>query len=210
MVRDASALLARLLDGGHSTIAFRLAGAFRNGGRSAIADEILKTMATAGYNVRETDPFADRPELALPSRQTSPYVNRIRLLWHKMRETVLAKFPKAPGLPRNTPAYMKAVDEAYVSDAYHSLSIEGYRVTPDLIERVRCGAWNPDRDQNVMMGAGGYPWTVIPVAQRKAYLAALEKASVGEDIGPFAEFLARLVEKRLAGEPLPEVPKTSA
>jgi Fic family protein len=61
---------------------------------------------------------------------------------------------------------------------------------------------------NVMMAAGGYPWTVIPVAQRKAYMAALEKASVGEDIGPFAEFLARLVEKRLAGEPLPEVPKT--
>ena len=48
------------------------------------------------------------------------------------------------------------------------------------------------------------------VALRKAYLTALETASVGEDIKPFAEFLARLVEKRLAGEPLPEVPKTSA
>jgi hypothetical protein len=39
-------------------------------------------------------------------------------------------------------------------------------------------------------------------------MAALEKASVGEDIGPFALFLAGLVEKRLAGEPLPEVPKS--
>ena len=38
-------------------------------------------------------------------------------------------------------------------------------------------------------------------------MVSLEKASVGEDIGPFAYFLARLVEKRLAGEPLPEVPK---
>jgi hypothetical protein len=27
--------------------------------------------------------------------------------------------------------------DAYVTDAYHSLSIEGYRVTPELIERVR-------------------------------------------------------------------------
>ena len=61
MVRDASALLARLLDGGHSTIAGRLAGAFRNSGRDATADEILKTMAAAGYAARETDPFADRP-----------------------------------------------------------------------------------------------------------------------------------------------------
>ena len=38
---------------------------------------------------------------------------------------------------------------------------------------------------------------------------ALEKASVGEDIGPFADMLARLVEKRLAGEKLPGVPKKS-
>src|SRR5579862_7085299 len=38
-VRDASGLLSRLLSGGHSTIAGRLAGAFRNNGRNAIADE---------------------------------------------------------------------------------------------------------------------------------------------------------------------------
>lgn len=60
---------------------------------------------------------------------------------------------------------------------------------------------------NLMMAAGGYPWTVIPVTERKAYMAALEGASVGEDIAPFADFLARLVEKRLAEEPLPAVPK---
>jgi hypothetical protein len=57
------------------------------------------------------------------------------------------------------------------------------------------------------MAGGGYPWTVIPVAERNTYMAALEKASVGEDIGPFTDFLAGLVAKRLAGEPLPEVPK---
>ena len=60
---------------------------------------------------------------------------------------------------------------------------------------------------NTMMAAGGYPWTVIPLSERKAYMASLEKASVGEDIGPFADFLATLVEERLAGKPLPEVPK---
>jgi len=62
---------------------------------------------------------------------------------------------------------------------------------------------------NLMMAAGGYPWTVIPVAERQAYMAALERASVGEDIEPFADFLARLVEQRLAGAPLPEVPTTA-
>ena len=55
---------------------------------------------------------------------------------------------------------------------------------------------------NLMMAAGGYPWTVVPVAERKAYMEALERASVGEDIGPFTGLLARLVKKRLAGKPL--------
>jgi fido (protein-threonine AMPylation protein) len=340
MVRDASGLLAKLLEGGHSTIAGRLAGAFRNGGRERMADEIVKTMSAAGYTVRETDPFNDRPALALPVREASPYVNRIRLLWQKMREPVIARFPKAPGLPRNAEGYMKGVEKAYVTDAYHSLSIEGYRVSTELIERVRSGSWNPEANErdrnernamaargyfqafqtveksisralkgenpglvaeedhrewyremfspsvtagilkpadlagyrngqvyirqsmhvplnrdavrdampaffdllteekdpavrivlghfgfvyihpymdgngrmgrflmNLMMAAGGYPWTVIPVADRNAYMAALEKASVGEDIAPFTDFLAKLVEKRLAGEPLPPVPK---
>jgi Fic family protein len=62
---------------------------------------------------------------------------------------------------------------------------------------------------NTMMASGGYPWTVIPVGDRNAYVNALEKASVGGDIAPFADFLAGLVKKRLAGEPLPAVPKAS-
>jgi hypothetical protein len=62
---------------------------------------------------------------------------------------------------------------------------------------------------NTMMASGGYPWTVIPVTDRNAYVNALEKACVGENIAPLADFLAVLVKKRLAGEPLPAVPKAS-
>jgi hypothetical protein len=62
---------------------------------------------------------------------------------------------------------------------------------------------------NTMMAAGGYPWTFIPVTDHNAYVNALEKPSVGEDIARFANFLAGLVKKRLAGEPLPAVPKAS-
>jgi hypothetical protein len=342
-IRDASGLLARLLEGGHTVIAGRLAGAFRNIGRNRIADDIVKTMSAAGYAVRENDPFTDKPSLVISVRETSPYENRIRLLWQKMRQPVTERFPKAPGLPRNIEAYMKRVKDAYVTDAYHSLSIEGYRVTAELIERVRGGIWNPeanegDREQrnamaargywqayqvveksvgrvlrrenpglvadedhgtwyrelfapsvtvgllkpsdlagyrngqvyirksmhvplnreavrdampaffdllreetepavrvvlghfvfvyvhpymdgngrigrflmNVMMASGGYPWTVIPVGDRNGYVKALEKASVGEDIVPFTEFVAGLVRRGLAGEPLPAVPKASS
>jgi hypothetical protein len=56
---------------------------------------------------------------------------------------------------------------------------------------------------NVMLAAGGYPWTVIPVSERSVYMSALEQASVQENIAPFARFLGGLVEKELRGEPYP-------
>jgi Fic family protein len=33
-------------------------------------------------------------------------------------------------------------------DAYHSLSIEGYKVTNELIEKVKSGNWKPDEDSS--------------------------------------------------------------
>jgi len=48
---------------------------------------------------------------------------------------------------------------------------------------------------NLMQASGGYPWTVVPVERRDEYIGALERASVHNDIGPLAEFLAQLVEK---------------
>ncbi len=162
MVKDASVLLAKLLDGGHSVIAGRLAGAFRNIGNARIADTILKTMKSAGYDVREEDPFSEKlPEHILTVRENSPYVSRIKLMWHQMRGVVIENFPKASAIPTDIKAYMKEVEEHYAEDAYHSLSIEGYRVTAELIERVRDGNWNPDgneadREARNAMAARGY------------------------------------------------------
>jgi Fic family protein len=47
---------------------------------------------------------------------------------------------------------------------------------------------------NAILASGGYPWTVIRVEDRVAYLEALESASVGGDIRPFAEFVAERVQ----------------
>ncbi len=327
-IRDASEVLGLLLEGGNSVVAGRLAGAFRNIGRGRLADEILKGMKAADYEVRESDPFAAQSPILFPNRLESPYVNRMRLMWQEMREPIVSRFPKAPKLPKKPEAYLKRVDEVFVSDAYNSLSIEGYRVSPELIERVRDGAWNPDLNEedkshrdalaakgywqafqsvkhsvervlkgenagdvadlthndwyrelfspsvtagllkpsdlagyrnnpvyirkskhvppnvdavrdmmpaffdllreepnpavrailghfvfvyihpymdgngrmgrflmNVMLASGGYPWTVVPVERRNDYMKALEKASVGQDIESFADFLASLIEQ---------------
>ena len=243
-----------------------------------------------------------------------------------MRQDAIDAFPPAPGRPTDAKAFLESIDEIYVDDAYHSLSIEGYRVSRDLIERVRTGQWDPvgdsddssardamaargyyqafqavklsvgrvlagenpgdvaDQDHgdwyrelfapsvtagilkpadlagyrndqvcirrskhvpprhdavrdmmpaffdllreetdpavrvvlghfmfvyihpymdgngrtgrflmNLMLAAGGYPWTIIPVNRRSDYMAALETASVHSDIKPFAKFLAGLL-----------------
>jgi hypothetical protein len=245
-----------------------------------------------------------------------------------MRLAVLERFPPPPGLPADVSAYVHEVEDAYAADAYNSLSIEGYRVSADLIERVRSGNWNPDHGEdhdhqdalaargywqafqkvkdtvsrvlqganagdaaqadhgtwyremfgpsvtagvlkpvdlagyrggpvfirhslhvpprseavrqlmpaffdllreepeasvrvvlghfcfvnihpyvdgngrmgrflmNAMLASGGYPWMVIPLAQRTRYMAALESASVAGDIRPFADLLAELLTRR--------------
>ena len=59
---------------------------------------------------------------------------------------------------------------------------------------------------NVMLAAGGYPWTIVPLEKRDTYMAAQESASVEQDITPFASFLGRLVSDNLEGKPAPQVP----
>jgi fido (protein-threonine AMPylation protein) len=182
MIKSASDILAPLLDGGHSVIAGRLAGAFRNIGNEKIAEEIVATMVVAGYQVKETDPFQQQIPMIISSRERSPYINRMKLMWQAMREDVMKIMPPSPGLPKDTEAYLQAVADAYVQDAYNSLSIEGYRVSAELIERVRTGKWAPDknqsdRDQSNAMAARGY-WLAYQEVQK-----ALRRILAGENAG---------------------------
>jgi len=325
-VQDPSTLLAQLLEGDRTVVAGRLVGGLRQIGRTAMADEIADAMARAGHRVRESDPFD--PDHPLPEIQprTPAIVARLEGMWETMRPAVAAAFPDPPRAA-GWDEYLARVEAMYDRDAYHSLSIEGYRVTPQLIERVRSGAWDPgenpvDRESrdamaargywlafqrvkeairdvvedpssapdvargqhrawyrdlfqpavtagilepaqlagyrtspvyirgsrhvpprsegvreampaffdllakeehpgvgavlghwlfgyihpfpdgngriarflmNVMLASGGYPWTVIRTEERDEYMSALEAASVNQDIGPFANFVARAV-----------------
>ncbi len=169
-IRDASDLLRRLLDGGHSAVAGRLAGAFLRIGQNALADEILTTMKRASYDVRKSDPFVPTRVLGPLSRPQAPIAGRLQSLWKLFREPVIAVLPAAPGPPRDTHAYLSVVDDIYHNDAYHSLSIEGYRVDPHLIERVRAGNWDPDkrdadRRSRDVLAARGY-WQAFQLVRR--------------------------------------------
>jgi hypothetical protein len=171
-LRDISDLLRGLLEGGRSVVAGRLAGAFRRVGRPDAAAEILTTMEAAGYDVRESDPFAGREWPAFDA--APPIVGRMKAMWESTRRRVIDVFPAPPGLPRNRQAYLKGIDELYRTDAYHSLSIEGYKVSAELVERVRAGNWNPersetDRQSRDALAARGY-WQAFQVV----------KADIGE------------------------------
>ena len=325
-MNDHDRLIRRLLDGAHTTIAGRFAGAYRTAGRVDVADDLVRQMTSAGHRIRERDPF----EAAVPARSLQPTEQpaaaRIRIMWESFRGAVIEAMPPAYGPPEDVTAYLAAVDDNYRLDAYHSLSIEGYRVSTKFVERVRSGTWNPDSDprdapvrdalaargywqafqqvrsaieavfdganaaalvrgrhrdwhrelfgpsvefglvtagdlvgyrrhavflsgsrhvpvrwaavpeamavlfdlldaeeepavgavlghfffayvhpfqdgngrlarllMNTMLASGGYPWTVVRVEDRSEYMAALEAASVGQSIEPFAKFIAAQV-----------------
>ena len=160
-MRDASDLLRFLLTGGNSVKAGALAGALRRIGRPELADEVVKAMKSAGYDVRESDPFEAAQTFATVPQAVSPIVTRVQAMWQSLRDVVAAKFPDAPGLPGDKRGYLEFVEEIYKSDAYHSLSIEGYTVTPELIARVQQGNWDPahhddDRKSRDALAARGY------------------------------------------------------
>ena len=143
-ISHASDVLRHLLAGGHSVVAGRLAAAFRRTGQGDIADNVVSVMKAAGYTVRENDPFASGQPFAEIMPSTAPIVARLQALWNTHRQTVIDAFPSPPGVPNDRERYLKSVDQIYNSDAYHSLSIEGYRVSPELIDRVRSKSWDPD------------------------------------------------------------------
>ena len=182
LVKTSADILSILLSGGQSIIAGRLAGAFRNIKKDKIADDIIKTMQGVGYDVRELDPFNDHLNISFSSKDASPYANRIRIMWSDFRKVVLEKFPAAPGMPKNIEKFISSVKEIYVTDAYHSLSIERYQVTPELIDRVRNGSWNAkdndgDSKQRDVMAAKGY-WDAFQMVEK-----SIRKVLTGENAG---------------------------
>jgi hypothetical protein len=184
MVRDPSELLATLLVGNClPTAAARLAGALIFANRQDDAERIVKALAKAGHPIQPKNPFVLPEPTISQSREKSPYVLRIRSMWAKWREEVVAHFPKAPGLPRSKAAYLKEIQERYVADAYNSLSIEGYQVTDELIERIAKEGWNPeiseeDKKSKDALAARGYFLAFNEV--KESIKLILAKANSGE------------------------------
>jgi len=335
-VKSVDDLIRLILDTNSPALAGRLAGAYQFLGDKGRADQIINASQTAGIDCHPKNPFVKAsPILAENIRLMSPYAGRIEALFKTTRGPLLELFKDMPPTPISKPeAYLNQVEAVYEHDAYNSLSIEGYQVTPELIAKIRKGIWNPDGDpqdrqqvaamaakgyllafravqksvervldgenvgqvvrkdyqpwyralfsesvragilashhlaghrngpvyirasrhvpppheavndametlldslenepepivravlghwlfgfihpytdgngrmarflMNVMMASGGYPWTIVRTARRKQYLAALDAASVGQDILPFASFIREEMNVDWSREP---------
>ena len=154
--------LARVLLGSGTSLAAagRLVGAFRHCGLVEQAERLAADLDAAGLEFVETNPFDAAPRLPPGILFSSPYAGRIKAMWRQMSPVVQKLAPRAPR-PLKPDAYLRRVNEIYRQDAYHSLSIEGYQVTPELIARIAAGEWNPeanisDQEQVNAMAAKGY------------------------------------------------------
>lgn len=119
-----------LLEDGRSSVAGRLAGAFRSVGRSEIAEAITAAMKAEGFAVRESDPFA--PAAAVLGAADG-LAAQLQELWDRGRKSVLQAFPPPPGMQSDPSRLLRSIDEQCDTDALHSLSVSGFDVSPELV-----------------------------------------------------------------------------
>ncbi|MDZ4662949.1 MAG: Fic family protein [Pseudomonadota bacterium] len=161
LIQSVSEISRILLKLGLVTDAGRIAGAFRAIGESQKADQIVRDMQAAGHSVTEENPFLNHTPV-LTGRIKSAYAGRVEVMWKKMRETIIDIMPEPINVEVKKPdRVVRVIMDRYRQDAYHSLSIEGYEVTEDLIQQIAEGRWSPetnpkDREQIDTMAAKGY------------------------------------------------------
>lgn len=159
-VQDPGALAA--LANVNRTGLARALSAYRQVNRGDFADAVQQQLLGLGIHIKADEtPFAEAPIFALGQPGRSPLYARVRALWAQHREAVAACRPEG-GIVDVSPAdYLRRVQAIRTQDAYHSLSIERYRVTPELIRKVADEGWDPisdaaDQRQVAAMAAKGY------------------------------------------------------
>ncbi|WP_272008614.1 Fic family protein [Roseovarius sp. ZX-A-9] len=139
--RDVTPLLRMVVEGSHKRPGSRMVGAFRHLGMTAQADRMAEGMRRAGIDLRIESPFTGEGIAVVPG--SPPISNMLRAIWQRDRVKVSAIL-SAPTGAQDAAAVLEHMDDVYTHDAWHSLSIEGYRVSKGLIEKIRKGEWDPD------------------------------------------------------------------
>lgn len=185
-VRDASEFIRIILEYNFKAAAGRLIGAYKFLGNPKMAADIKRALENVGMHVIETNPFIHQKPFVNDRCSKSPYATRIFAMWDQFRNTIIRHFPQVPGLPKNRASYLTHISEIYEQDAYHSLSIEGYKVSKELIEKVMEAKWDPEKNsadvqQRDALAARGYYEAFLVVKK------SVEKIFGGELAGQVVE-----------------------
>ncbi|NOI65185.1 Fic family protein [Vibrio sp. 99-8-1] len=162
---DVNEVAAALIESTNLNSAKRLVGAYKECGRKADSRKLKTMIEAAGFDTIQSENPFDAPLIDIGNHsQQAPAAIRVRMLWAKLRDSVESTFNEVKfGDFFETPLnqIVESMDKLYVSDAYHSLSIEGYVVSEDLIEKVAKGEWNAetieaDKKHKDALAARGY------------------------------------------------------
>jgi len=198
MVSTPSDFIRILLQENLKAAAGRIIGAYQFLKNDQMAKEIKEGLESVGFFVQVENPFTIPHPLITHLETRSSIAAQIFALWNGYRKDVIAQFPKPPGLPKNKDAYLKLIQDKYAQDAYNSLSIEGYRVSKELVKQVSDNHWNPDQNQEDKnsrdaLAARGYYEAFQEV--RQSVQKILQKAAPGDVL---KEDLARWYQKLFA------------
>ncbi|MBI3508468.1 MAG: Fic family protein [Chlamydiia bacterium] len=142
LIKDPSILIHTIAKHGFCRAAERIIGAYRALQDLETANAIANALQHEGMQLQPVNPFKTPVYLFEPIQSAAE--GRIRSLWNKFRLVVIEHFPPPPSTLPDPQTYLERIDELFVTDAYHSLSIEGYRVNLDLIQKIEQADWNPD------------------------------------------------------------------
>lgn len=140
----------------------RILSAYRQVNRGDFADAVLQQLAGFGILLKtDENPFEATPVYMLGQQGRSPLYARVHALWKQHREAVAACRPGRGTVDISPADYLARIQAIRMEDAYHSLSIERYRVTPELIRKIAEEGWDPisdatDQKQVAAMAAKGY------------------------------------------------------
>ena len=133
-----------------TTAASRIHGALTFFERKEEA-EILKSLydATFGGSLNSSNPFNKDAVRFLSSNKAKSVTSlKLEAMWNNYRdivEKIGQNLTKTTFTAEKIESMLEVVKQ---QDMYHSLSIEGYKITDELIEKVIKGNWNPEFDDN--------------------------------------------------------------
>jgi len=115
-----------------------------------------------GSKVTPFNPFHTvKPIFGNTQLERSPYAARVEELWQKYSTKINKSNNNVKPKNINIKILLSELEEKYTQDAYHSLSIEGYKVTTELIDKIKHGNWDPvqndeDKETRDALAAKGY------------------------------------------------------